>query len=393
MVSGTEALVERIRERIERSEFAGWYTDPLGNKRTVTCISFHEYMAMCLYDPESGYYRSGAVRIGKSGDFYTSSGIGNVLGDKLASYIAGLLESYNGYGDVSEWGAGTGRLSRQILNAWRKQGVSWRDRGDMIYSLVDGNPVHLEEARKSFDDEQQDEQVWKLRFMTPEEAKADGWVSSKPMIVLANELLDAFPVHRVVMKEGQLWELGVCYEHEGDASSCFRYVYMPLSTERIYNSLHRDGIELRDGQEVEVNLAAEDWIAQLGEGINEGAVILIDYGHSAKELAAPYRMRGTLMCYRNHIAHEDPFIAIGDQDITAHVNFTACERAALSAGWRVEYYGTQRQFLLDQGVLDDLMPHDGSNPFGEVARRNRAIRQLLLGDGMSETFKVMVLRK
>lgn len=392
-MSSISSLTERIRESIERSNSEGWRFDKAGLKRTVTCITFHDYMAMCLYDDDNGYYRSGEVRIGKSGDFYTSSAIGSVLGEKLAAYMAALIQSYDGRVDVTEWGAGTGRLSGQIVTAWRKEGLSWEEERAGVYTLVDGNPAHLEAARKTLEGAWSDEAEWKLRFMTPEEAKAGISRSGNPVILFANELLDAFPVHRVAMKEGQLWELGVCIEEEEGTAVSFRYAYMPLSTDRIDEVLERDGISLIEGQELEVNLAAEDWISELGGEISEGAIILIDYGHRAEELAAPWRMKGTLMCYRNHMAHEDPFVYAGEQDITAHVNFTACEHAALSAGWRVEYYGTQRQFLIDQGVLDELMSHDGSNPFGEIARRNRAIRQLILGGGMSETFKVMVLRK
>ncbi|MBW7456090.1 SAM-dependent methyltransferase, partial [Paenibacillus sepulcri] len=161
----------------------------------------------------------------------------------------------------------------------------------------------------------------------------------------------------------------------------------------IEKSLSLDGVELQEGQEAEVNLAAERWIAAMAGIIRQGAMILIDYGHEAKELYAPHRMNGTLQCYKDHIAHEDPFVSIGEQDITSHVNFTACMRAAKASGWQISYYDTQKRFLVDQGVLDDLIAHDGRNPFGDEARRNRAIAQLLLGNGMSETFKVLVLRK
>ncbi|MBW7473667.1 SAM-dependent methyltransferase [Paenibacillus oenotherae] len=386
-MSSSELLAGRIRERINRSGIQGWYVDSRGTRREqVPCLSFHDYMAMCLYDNESGYYRTGAVRIGKSGDFYTSSGIGSVMGEKLAAYIASLMERYDGCGDLAEWGAGTGRLSQQILAAWRQRGISWKN---MTFTLVDGNPVHLEEAMRTLHPEAIANDIVQLRYMNPQEAEACNW-RGKPLILYANELLDAFPVHRVVMKAGRLWELGVSWVAE-DHKAGFRYVQMPLSTDRIVHSLQEDGIVLKEGQELDVNLAAEKWIADMGSMIDGGAIILIDYGHTAEELAASHRMRGTLMCYRNHIAHDDPFVSVGEQDITAHVNFTACERAAAVAGWKVRYYGTQKQFLIDQGVLEDLMDHDGRNPFSEIARRNRAIRQLLLGGEMSETFKVMVL--
>ena len=104
-------------------------------------------------------------------------------------------------------------------------------------------------------------------------------------------------------------------------------------------------------------------------------------------------MKGTLLCYKDHIAHDDPFQFIGEQDLTSHVNFTACRRAAEKSGGRSFITTHKKQFLIDQGIWNDLLAHDGSNPFGEEARRNRSIRQLLLSDGMSESFKVMILKK
>ena len=231
--------------------------------------------------------------------------------------------------------------------------------------------------------------------MTPEAAEESllqDAGNDRYAIIVANELLDAFPVHRVVRAAGKLWELGVAAAAESNVA--FRYAYMPLSDGRIEAVLRRDGIALREGQIIEVNLEAEQWIARLAGKIRHGCMVLIDYGHEAVELAAPHRMRGTLLCYKDHVAKDEPFADPGGQDMTAHVNFTACMAAAVAAGWEIGYYGTQKQFLVDQGVLTDLSAaHDGSNPFGPEARRNRAIRQLLLSDGMSETFKVLVLRK
>jgi SAM-dependent MidA family methyltransferase len=347
-------------------------------------------MAMCLYDDEYGYYRSGKVRIGKQGDFYTSSAVGSVMGDKLAAYAAGLIESFGGAADSAEWGAGTGRLSRHILAAWKRAGHEWLHL--MTYAIVDGNPVHLAEAERELRLDDTAESLAEVRCLTESEAEALEW-RRRPVIVFANELLDAFPVHRVKRKNGQLWELGVSCSEGLESGGAFRYVYMPLSDERIRQSLYQSGINLAEGQIVEVNLAAEDWISAMSGRIERGALILIDYGHEAPELTAPHRMHGTLLCYRNHIACDNPLENPGEQDITAHVNFTACRRAAEASGWTVDYYATQKRFLVDQGVLDDLTAHDGRDPFGDSARRNRAIRQLLLSDGMSETFKVMTLVK
>ncbi|WP_274651871.1 class I SAM-dependent methyltransferase [Paenibacillus humicola] len=390
-----DALTAKIAAAIRRSGAAGRPDPGTDGGADEPCITFRDYMESCLYDRDFGYYRTGRVRIGRNGDFYTSSAVGTVMGEMLARYFLRLAGEFGGETDAAEWGAGTGRLSLHMLSTWANAG--YPGLSSMTYTVVDGNPVHLEEAERTIRSAALKEKPGSLRFLSEAEAAEADW-RGKPVVVLANELLDAFPVHRVVRKNGRLWELGVAVNETAEAGAeaddrPFRYVRMPLSDPRISKALQSDGIRLAEDQIAEVHLDAEAWIARMAETIRQGVLVLVDYGHEAAELAAPHRMRGTLLCYRNHLAADDPLRFPGEQDITAHVNFTACRRAAEAAGWQVGYYGTQKRFLIEQGVLNGLSEHDGRDPFGEAARRNRSIRQLLLSDGMSETFKVMTLIK
>ncbi|TYP77972.1 class I SAM-dependent methyltransferase [Paenibacillus methanolicus] len=350
------------------------------------CITFHDYMALCLYDPEYGYYRQGNIRVGRNGDFYTSSSIGTIMGEKIAACLAEWQARFGGRADAAEWGAGTGMLSKHILQELAKCDPAESDA--MRYALIDDSPVHLAAARRLLDSFSGSD---RLCLLTADQGWAGLWRRGGPLMIVANELLDAMPVHRVLMKEDRLWEIGVTLTDRPEAP--YAETLLPPSDPQITRVLECDGIALREGQQAEVNLNAERWIARIGEQMEEGVLILIDYGHDAEELTAGHRMNGTLLCYAGHLAHDDPYARPGEQDITAHVNFTACRRAAEAAGFRAHYYATQKQFLLDYGVLDDLTAHAGVDPFGPAARRNRAIRQLLLSDGMSETFKVMVLHK
>ncbi|AZN40510.1 class I SAM-dependent methyltransferase [Paenibacillus albus] len=393
----SERLTASIHRAIEQSERHGWISPLTDAGEGIPCITFRDYMDHCLYDETDGYYKSGKVRVGKDGDFYTSSQIGTLMGEKLASCIARLIEGEEQ--DVRltivEWGAGTGALSGQMLTEWLDSSLPWLAR--LRYVVVDSNPVHLKVARSRL--EQVHERIGEngaLDFMSPEDARStlsDLRGKGEFTIVVANELLDAFPIHRVQQKHGRLWELGVTTAATVQNGEAFEYVLLPLTDAKISAVLERDGIQLREGQTTEINLAAEQWIAQMSELIADGALLLVDYGHEAAELTAPHRMHGTMLCYKDHVAYDRPFLAPGEQDITAHVNFTACRAAAEASGWHVHYYNTQKQFLIDHGLLGDLASHDGTNPFSEAARRNRAIRQLLLSDGMSESFKVLLLRK
>lgn len=378
------ALAQSLAKQIAESKQTGWYTSFEGNSHSVTCISFLQYMSACLYDADHGYYRSGPIRVGKEGDFYTSSAIGRVLGEVLATYIGDHGRMSGKPLKLIEWGAGTGRLSAQIMNAGRSRDAEWDQKINSI--LIEDHPLHGEAALHAFD-ETEDVDI-RPKLVTSHEAWDADWLKG-PAIVLANELLDAFPVHRVQCIEGQLIELGVAY----DEVRGFYEVFMPLTDERIYDWLEQGAIRLMEGQQTEVHGGIVDFLKRLGSVINEGRLVIIDYGHEAEEYGGPHRMLGTLMCYWRHQASESPYVRIGEQDITSHVPFTFVQRVAEENGWQIVSYSTQKQFLIDHGVLELLQNHGSGDPFSETARMNRAVRQLLLSDQMSETFKVLVLDK
>jgi SAM-dependent MidA family methyltransferase len=382
---GKKTLIQRIADHIARQPAIGWESGNEASADRLRCITFKQYMSMCLYDEKDGYYRSGSTRIGKQGDFYTSSAVGMVLAHCLTSSLFQYAERHIRDNDFQlvEWGAGTGRLSVQIQEAWKARA---KEIPIVCHAVVvEDHPGHREEARLAL------AYYDSPMFLSSEEALSATSVpwQVRPTVVLANELLDAFPVHRVTMEMGELVELGVA----GNAEGGFFEVYMPLSDEQIAASLQSDGIGLAEGQQTEVNLEAGKWLSQLSERISSGRVIIIDYGHEAKEYAAKHRMKGTLLCYSEHVAADEPYFRIGEQDITAHVPFTTVRKAAEEAGWMVTYYDTQKQFLVDNGALELLQNHTETDPFGETARKNRTIRQLLLSDGMSEAFKVLILDK
>lgn len=379
---------QEVSRRIAASLLTGTELDGGGEAR---CISFAEYMEICLYDPAAGYYRTGEARVGKAGDFYTSSGIG----DLMARAIARAAEQWYSAvqpiaGDdpllLAEWGAGTGRLSAQLAAVWADKGT--RTMPCFRQLLIEDHAGHAEAIQQSYRQlgiptlpaVWTSLQAWE---------RSEQWLGRGPTLLIANELLDAFPVHRITCRGGALRELGVA----GHTSEGFRYVLLPVRDDRLLEAMKLGEMALAEGQTAEISLAANDWIMRLGGAMKSGRVLLIDYGDSGEELTAAHRMAGTLMTYRHHQASDSPFDQPGDRDITAHVNFTAIRRSAELAGFQTMYYGTQKQFLIDHGLLELLTDHDGADPFSDAARRNRAIRQLLISDGMSESFKVLILEK
>jgi len=379
-------LAATIAAAIAESVLSGWHVDAKGNRHTVPCISFLQYMNACLYDEKYGYYRSGPVRVGKSGDFYTSSGIGGVLAEVLAGFALDYSKALGMPLKLIEWGAGTGRLSAQIAAAGRDRSGEWDERFQSI--LIEDHPAHGQAAREALANCSSGQLNAETLLVSSEEAWEASWLR-EPALVLANELLDAFPVHRVQRLNGQLLELGVA----GDVVQGFYQVHMPLTDMRISGWLDRDGIQLKEEQQTEIHAGAAAFLERLGAVMRKGRLILIDYGHESAEYAAEHRMHGTLMCYWRHQASDSPYIRIGEQDMTSHLPFTFVRHEAEENGWQVAGYTTQKQFLIENGVLELLQNHHSTDPFSTAARRNRAIRQLLLSDQMSETFKVMVLEK
>ncbi|UQZ87033.1 hypothetical protein SK3146_06326 [Paenibacillus konkukensis] len=366
---GSEQLVKAIRERIGRS--------------ADQAIRFRDYMQMCLYEPECGYYSSDRVKIGRSGDFYTSASIGGLIGETLADYIASqtAVRDAGGAATITEWGGGNGRLARQLLD--RLEAAYPDFYAGITYISIEKSPVHLAMQQEELSGHRD-----RVRWMTEQE-----WLNGAPWngaFIISNELVDAMPVHRIQALQGRLMELYVEWDEGRD-----RFAEKPLreAEKPVADYLAAQGAVLREGQLAEVNLDGSRWIAEAGSALGSGQIITIDYGDAAEELYAPHRMKGTFLCYRRHAASDDPYAAPGETDMTAHVNFTALIEAGERSGLRLKEYKTQKQFLVDNGILHKLQNTLNPDPFSPEAKRNRAIRQLLLSDQMSELFKVLVQEK
>ncbi|MBO9597596.1 MAG: SAM-dependent methyltransferase [Cohnella sp.] len=352
----------------------------------LSAISFHHYMSLCLYHPDYGYYRSGKTRVGRAGDFYTSAYVGEIMGEQLAASIIRLTnERFSGSEtvEVVDWGGGTGRLSRAMLDAWASSGEAGRR---FSLTVIEGNPEHRKEAGEQLSP-YMDAGIARVIDGLPEQLP--DW-SDRPVVVVANELLDAFPVHRIVKRDGRIFEWGVTWD---ERSESFAACLLPRSETNWSAWLEDQGVTLSEGQTFEVNPDAAGWIQSLARRVGQALLVLVDYGDEDRELSAPHRMDGTLLCYARHRAHNDPYRIPGEQDLTAHVNFSHMRRAAEQAGWRQIWYGTQKRFLVESGVMDKLSEHRIADPFHPIARRNRAIRQLLLSDNMSELFKVQIFER
>jgi len=328
-------------------------------------ITFREFMEMALYHPQVGYYATSGERIGRKGDYFTSSSLGPLFGRALARQFVEMLDILGG-GVLVEMGAGQGHLARDVLEELARQGKEVR------YIIVERSPAMRAVQGRNLGG-----------FCGSVEWVEDlGCLDSLEGVFFSNELVDAFPVHMVEMTQDGLREVLVDWR-----AGEFLEVLAPPTTPRLEEYFRELGVKLPPGFRTEVNLDALDWLAGVASRLSKGFVITIDYGFPSHELYQDYRRRGTLLAYYRHQVCEDIYARVGEQDLTAHVNFSALAHWGKKEGLEVLGFLPQAHFLLGLGILDFLSEDEG----GQLERL--AAKALLLPGGMGETFKVLIQAK
>lgn len=370
--NGNEELIHEIKESIASSSHQS--------------ISFYQFMGLCLYHPVYGYYSNEQLKIGKKGDFYTSSFIGSIMGEMLARSFVQMIQEQSmeqGTIHIVEWGGGNGQLARHLLDELRDVFPEVYKR--VLFTSVESSQYHRQLQQKNLLDHKKC-----IQWLLTEEWFQQG--NQSQTIIYSNELLDAFPVHRIQYHNSEYCEVYVSWD---DKLQQFQERLIPLTEGPLVDYIKEEEIHLVEGQKAEINLEAVQWIKRLGQWIESGTLVTIDYGDVSQEIYAAHRMNGTLMCYRKHQAYDNPYIYIGEQDITSHVNFSACIRSGVESGFKKWSLSDQKTFLIEAGIMEQLQDHHHLllDPFHPLVKKNRAIRQILLGDQMSELFKVLVQHK
>ncbi len=347
-----------------------------GEIRATGPITFARFMQLALYTPELGYYTSPATRIGRGGDFLTAPETHPIFGAALARQVAAVwrhLDRPTGF-VIREYGAGTGALAASILAALAVDAPDLA--ASLRYEAVEANPYRRRELESM---------AARGGEASPASFGAEAFVAMGPTevpetppaaagLVLANEFFDAFPVHIVEQNEHGLDEVFVTTGPSG-----FAETIGPPSTPRLAERFATEDIVLAPGQRGEVAFGLEEWFSDIASWLASGLVVVIDYGHRAQDLYVPHRRRGTLLGYLDQQVVDDPLVAVGRQDLTAHVDFTAVEGAATHAGWTVFGTTTQAQYLVDLG-LEELLERgrsDATQSFGAYLELRTAIVRLL----------------
>ncbi|MGO9275799.1 MAG: class I SAM-dependent methyltransferase [Terriglobia bacterium] len=362
-------------------------------------ITFEQYMSLCLYHPLHGYYMQGRERTGLRGDYFTSPDLHPIFARLIARQAAEMWERLDRPSQFTwvEMGAGRGWFARDFLQ-WIatprpdfaaaldyvaiEPGLTQQAR--IAGRLADGGfaghvrlIANLEELAPS------------IAARTWDPTMSGSSTRLAPTITgcfFSNELIDSFPVSIVTRSKGRLREIYVSLEGEA-----LRETTGPISDPAVAAAVARYAKELDEGQRVEVNLHATRWMQSVAEKLNRGFVLTIDYGDLASRLYTPDRPRGTIMAYRGHIASDDALATPGEQDLTAHVNFSALIDAGKAAGLDCLGFTTQERFLMALGestAFGDLYD-PGQTALQQLDARLK-LKRLIHPEGMGAIFKVLI---
>jgi SAM-dependent MidA family methyltransferase len=337
-------------------------------------ISFDRFMELALYAPGMGYYSGGARKFGAAGDFVTAPELSSAFSQTLAAQVAQLMAL--GLTQIIEVGAGSGRLAADLLLELELRGALPTN-----YGILDLSGELRARQRET------------IAERAPHLLERVNWLDRLPEhfdgLVVANELLDAMPVHLVAWRD----DVGICERGVAFRDGQFAWEDRPAGGRLLERAQFLASEQaIPPGYLSEICLAAPAWVAAWADIIGRGALLLIDYGFPQREYYHPQRNAGTLMCHYRHYAHGEPFYLPGLQDITAHVDFTAIVEAGCEAGLDFLGYTTQATFLFNCGLTEVLARTPAADAAHYLPLANAA-QKLISPAEMGELFKVIALGK
>ena len=342
------------------------------NEKPSKMITIEEYMNLALYHPDFGYYMKDREKIGRSGDFITSSNIADIMGKTLAKWFAGLVMNQSVAPHFCEIGAGNGRCAQAFLQEWYRANYP-----ELTYTIIEKSPYHIKLQKEKF------KKQWPIQYV-------EGFHELKGFkgMFFSNELFDALPVHLVSKQQGSLYEVMVAVEHgELVEKNCL------LSNQKIISFIEEHHVVIPEGHRIEIPLQMEKIFSEMDNSLAEGMIVTIDYGYTNEEWQEPVRKDGSLRGYYQHQLIRNILEYPGEMDLTSHIHWDALVNIGNKYGIHTIEQKRQDEFLLSIGILDQLESHQDLNPFSDVNKRNRAIRSLIMPSGMSPSFQVLVQLK
>ena len=361
----SQALQNTIRAEI--SVAAGW-------------ISFARYMELVLYAPGTGYYSNNIPKFGSTGDFVTAPEISSLFGRTIAQQVLQVFQYMDkGGNNILEFGAGTGKLALDLLLELERLGEL-----PERYFILEVSAGLRRRQQELF-----------ARYL-PHLISRIEWLEYLPTtfegLMIANEVLDAMPIHLVMWHDKTLLERGVTWSNGG-----FQWSDRLLVAGELFNTARKVGCQINASNDYisEINLAANAFIKSLADILQRGAVLLIDYGFGHKEYYHPQRDKGTLVCHYRHYVHDDPFYLPGLQDITSHINFSAITEVTKGGQLELLGYTTLANFLINCGITKILeqTPVENSIDYLPLAGQlQRLVSPAEMGDLLKLSLLVEVSR-
>lgn len=358
----SDTLKTILRDQI--SQAGGW-------------LSFADYMETVLYTPTIGYYSGGAAKFGAQGDFVTAPEISPLFGQTLARQVATVLQTMQN-GAILEFGAGSGKLAVALLQTLEMLGAL-----PEYYNILDLS-ADLQQRQRTLFEQHIPHLAARIRWLTTLPDRFTG-------VIIANEVLDAMPVHLISWKDNHILERGVIWQNQQ-----LSWQEQPLTTGELFTIAQQlppaEQARYAHDYNSEISLANRHFMRSIADSLQQGMILLVDYGFGQNEYYHAQRSQGTLMCHYRHYAHGDPFFLPGLQDITSHVDFSAVAQTAQEADLRLTGYTTQAHFLINCGITDLLAdtPADHTDHYFPLANQ---VQQLVSPAEMGELFKVMALSK
>ncbi|AGK54905.1 class I SAM-dependent methyltransferase [Bacillus sp. 1NLA3E] len=335
-------------------------------------ITYADFIDTVLYHREFGYYMKDGIKIGREGDFFTTSNVSDIYGRMVAKWYSQLALKFSLPTNVCEIGAGTGRFAQAFIEEWDKCATL-----KLSYTMVETSPYHRRLQQEKIVMNENVKQVKNLDE-----------VNSFEGLIFSNELFDALPVHVVQRLDNELFEMMVTVQND-------QLVEIPvqLENEKIIEFLSTQNLVLQESQRIEVPLAMTNLIGSISNILTKGIILTVDYGYTNKEWMDPIHRNGSLRGYYRHQLINDILQHFGDMDITSHVHFDALIEMGENSGLSFIDKLRQDEFFLSIGILNELQNHYDSNPFSEKSKQNRAIRSLIMPSGLSPSFQAVLQHK
>ena len=337
-------------------------------------MPYHQYIELALYHPKEGYYMREQTKIGRGGDFYTTPSMGAVFGEFLGKWLCRELKEAGLPPVICELGGGSGQMASNVLKGFAREDADFAL--ELVYYMVEASPYHRASIEHLTGNDS------RVRFLSDLES-----LSRIEGIIFSNEFFDAFPVDVAVKQDGEWKEAGITIIDEdlGEATRDIR-------NEDIRQFIREWDIPLFMNR-IEIPLQMIAAYEMAVDKLARGLLLTIDYGMDSEEWFSPIRKDGTLRAYRNHRLLDSILDSPGEADITFTVPFDLLRKRGAEMGCHEKYWGGQAEFLIEVGILEALIPHADADPFSLANKRNRQIRQLIMGESISDYFRVLLQEK